>query len=480
VTRLYIFRWDVVIQLNKNKHRSLAFFVLSLLLLVLLCIVAFPPAHASSPTVLITVKTDLVYPIPNATIYIDDTPYGLTNSAGILVLYQFPGGVHNVTAVESGHINKTITQDLTGGASIDFTLLDQPKVVATNDSMMFLVIDDTVARSAVAGANIYIDGKFGGKTDDAYGRYLSPLTGSHQVTVTKTNLVNNTADINFTKGGTYTFVMESTGKTYSIFDTNLYANSFITELEVGAINTIKLSVSAFIVGIFIGLVMGLGRVSSNRVFKGLASIYVEGVRGLPLLLQLLFVYYAIPFVFMDLTGTMLPIDSFTAALIALSMNSGSYMGEIFKAGIEAIHKGQMEAARSLGLSYNQSMRFVILPQALKIVLPALGNEFIALIKDSSIALVISYQDILWNAKYIGAANYNTFSPLVAAGTIYLCITIPLGRGVQYMEKRFNVNVAKPREQGAGLFGRGRTKKPTPEEIMELESNPEFVEVEHER
>ena len=101
------------------------------------------------------------------------------------------------------------------------------------------------------------------------------------------------------------------------------------------------------------------------------------------------------------------------------------------------------------MSYNQSMRYVILPQAVKIVLPALGNEFIALIKDSSIALIISYQDILWNAKYIGAASYNTFTPILAAGIIYLCITIPLGRAVQYMEKRLNMNVARPREQGAG-------------------------------
>ncbi len=411
------------------------------------------PANANSPTVIITLKNDVFYPIPNATIYIDDTNYGTSNDAGVLVLYQFPSGVHNITAVKNGYTNNTITKDLTDGASIDYTLIEQPVGPTTNDSMTLIVLDNTVARGTVAGAKIYIDGNYVGQTDSAYGRYLSSLTGVHQVTASKTDLINSTATIDFTKGGIYTFVMASTGKAYSIFDINLYLDSFVQELQVGAINTIKLSVSAFALGICIGLIMGLGRVSSNPIFKGLASIYVEGIRGLPLLLQLLFVYYAVPFMYMDLSGGgNLPIDSFTAALIALSMNSGSYMGEIFKAGIEAIHKGQMEAARSLGMSYNQSMRYVILPQALKIVLPALGNEFIALIKDSSIALIISYQDILWNAKYIGAAYYNTFSPIVAAGTIYLCITIPLGRFVQYMERRFNMNVANPRERGSACSG----------------------------
>lgn len=420
----------------------------------------------------------MFYPIPNTTIYIDNAPYGMSNDAGVLVLYQFPSGVHNITAVKNGYNNNTITKDLTEGASIDYTLIEQPVGPTTSDSMTLIALDDTIARGTVAGAKIYIDGNYAGQTDSAYGRYLSSLTGVHQVTVTKTDLVNTTATVDFTKGGIYTFVMASTGKTYSIFDIDLYVYSFIQELEVGAINTIKLSVAAFAVGICIGLIMGLGRVSSNPIFKGIASIYVEGIRGLPLLLQLLFVYYAIPFMYMDLSGgSVLPISSFAAALIALSMNSGSYMGEIFKAGIEAIPKGQMEASRSLGLSYNQSMRYVILPQALKIVLPALGNEFIALIKDSSIALIISYQDILWNAKYIGAANYNTFSPIVAAGTIYLCITIPLGRAVQYMEKRFNTNIANPRERGSGLFGRGRNKKSLP---TKLEDSPGFMEVEHER
>jgi polar amino acid transport system permease protein len=111
----------------------------------------------------------------------------------------------------------------------------------------------------------------------------------------------------------------------------------------------------------------------------------------------------------------------------------------------------MEAARSLGMNYNQSMRYIILPQAFKIVLPALGNEFIALIKDSSIGLVISVSEILWWSKTVGAEAYNTFTPLLAAGMVYLCITIPLGRLVQYMEKRYNMS--NTRKEGAGLLGK---------------------------
>ena len=470
----------MVIVLNKKIQRSFIFLVLFLFLLTTVSAMIAVPAFSDNPVVVITVKTDMFYPISNATVYIDEAPIGTSNTEGVLALYQFPSGVHNITAVKYGFINKTITQDLTGGTSIDYILHDQPPVgPSVSDSMSIIVLDDTVARGTIAEAQIYIDGQHVGQTDRANGRYLTNLTGVHQVLVSKKDLVNNTATVDFSKGGIYTFLMSSGGKKFSIFDIDLFWRSFGQELSVGLINTLKLSLIAFAIGICIGLIMGLGRVSSNPIFKTLSSIYVEGVRGLPLLLQLLFAYYAIPFMWTDLTGGVLPIDGFTACLLALSVNSGSYMGEIFKAGIEAIHKGQMEASRSLGMSYNQSMRYVILPQAVKIVLPALGNEFIALIKDSSIALIISYQDILWNAKYIGAASYNTFTPILAAGIIYLCITIPLGRAVQYMERRLNMNVSKPREQGTGGFGGlGRKKKPI--EIAPLQNNPEFVEVEHER
>ena len=349
--------------------------VFSLLLLMALSATAPLLAHADNPIVVITVKTDMFYPINNATIYIDEVATGTTNADGVLALYQFPTGTHNLTAVAHGFINKTVTEDLTAGVSIDYILHDQPPVgPSTNDSMSLIVLDDTVARSYVAEANIYIDGQYAGKTDRANGRYLSNLTGVHEVLITKTGLVNNTATVDFTKGGIYTFLMSNGGKKFSIFDTGLFFTSLGQELTVGAINTLKLSLIAFAIGICIGLIMGLGRVSSNIVFRILSSIYVEGVRGLPLLLQLLFVYYAIPFVYTDITGSVLPIDGFTACLIALSVNSGSYMGEIFKAGIEAVHKGQMEAARSLGMNYNQSMQHVILPQAFKVVSACTGQR----------------------------------------------------------------------------------------------------------
>ena len=120
--------------------------------------------------------------------------------------------------------------------------------------------------------------------------------------MSKKDLVNNTATVDFSKGGIYTFLMSSGGKKFSIFDIDLFWRSFGQELSVGLINTLKLSLIAFAIGICIGLIMGLGRVSSNVVFKTLSSIYVEGIRGLPLLLQLLFAYYAIPFMWTDLTG----------------------------------------------------------------------------------------------------------------------------------------------------------------------------------
>ena len=184
-----------------------------------------------------------------------------------------------------------------------------------------------------------------------------------------------------------------------------------------------------ILGLCIGLTMGLGRVSSNRLFRGFSSIYVEGVRGLPLTLQLFLIAYGLPFLMNDYFGLSFRLDVFESAVLALGLNSGSYMGEIFKAGIEAIHKGQMEAARSLGMSYNQSMRYIMLPQAFRrSCCPHWGMNSSRLSETSSIALIISYQEIVWWSRQVGGAYYNTFTPLIAAGVVYLCLTIPTGQG----------------------------------------------------
>lgn len=183
------------------------------------------------------------------------------------------------------------------------------------------------------------------------------------------------------------------------------------------------------IGIIIGLTVALARISSFKPVSYLASIYVNLFRGTPLLVQLMFIYYALPYV-----GINLP--PYLAGIIGLSLNSGAYVAEIFRAGILSIPKGQMEAARSLGMSYGQAMLYVIIPQAMRVVIPPLTNEFVALLKDSSLLYVIQVPEIAYRMRSLASASFNATSYTLAA-LIYLSLTIPLTYFASYMEKRFS-------------------------------------------
>jgi polar amino acid transport system permease protein len=182
-------------------------------------------------------------------------------------------------------------------------------------------------------------------------------------------------------------------------------------------------------GIIIGLFVSLARISHLRILRVPAAFYVNLFRGTPLLVQLMFIYYALPYVDINLPPVV-------AGVIGLSLNSGAYVSEIFRAGIQSIPKGQMEAARSLGMSYWQAMRFVIIPQAFRIVIPPLTNEFVALLKDSSLLYVIQVPEIAYRMRSLAAASFNATSYVVAA-LIYLALTIPLTRFADLMEKRLS-------------------------------------------
>ena len=177
-------------------------------------------------------------------------------------------------------------------------------------------------------------------------------------------------------------------------------------LQDGVWVTIGITAVSFVFILVVGLLGGLGRISKNPLVKGVASVYVEVVRGVPLLVQLMFIYYASPVVIHDLGERLasvwpalsarlvsIRINPFGAAVMGLTICYGAYMSEIFRAGIESIAKGQVEAARSLGMSYLQAMRFVILPQAIRVILPPVGNEFVALLKDSSLVSVVAVVDL---------------------------------------------------------------------------------------
>ena len=176
-----------------------------------------------------------------------------------------------------------------------------------------------------------------------------------------------------------------------------------------------------------GLVLALLRLSRFRALRLLSGMYIDLFRGIPLLLLFVFIFYGLP-----LVGVRL--DPFSSGVLGLTLCYGAYSAEIFRAGIQAIHKGQLEAARSLGMTAGQAMRYVILPQAIKLVIPPLTNEFIAMIKDTSLMSVITVPELLFTAKEKMGVVANP-TPLTVAAIIYVIFTIPLIRLAARLETR---------------------------------------------
>ena len=216
------------------------------------------------------------------------------------------------------------------------------------------------------------------------------------------------------------------------FDMNLVVNSFPL-LLIGAGVTIQITVLSTAIGFVIGLVVGVARISHLRPMRLLAEVYVEFFRGTPLLVQIFLFYFALPVI----TGQR--IDPFIAAISACGINSGAYVAEIFRAGIQSVDDGQMEAGRSLGMTWLQTMRYIIVPQAFKRVIPPLGNEFIAMLKDSSLVSVIGFEELTRRGQLIIAKTYGSFEIWMSVAVIYLVMTLTISRFVAYLERRYRVN-----------------------------------------
>jgi len=211
------------------------------------------------------------------------------------------------------------------------------------------------------------------------------------------------------------------------FDINLFIK-ILPDLARGALVTLKFTVFSTLLGLLIGTLMGIFRIVKNFVLNAIATAYVEVIRGTPLLVQIMIVYYGLP-----AAGINLPPE--IAGILALGINSGAYIAEVIRAGIISVPKGQMEAARSLGMTYVQAMRYVILPQAFRNILPALGNEFIALLKDSSLLSVIAIAELTRTGMQIYAVTFNAWTPLLGVAMFYLMMTLPLSKLVDYVQKR---------------------------------------------
>ena len=206
---------------------------------------------------------------------------------------------------------------------------------------------------------------------------------------------------------------------------------YLPMLAQGTKITVQLTAMAVGIGTVIGLFMSLMRLSGVKPLVLLAKIYTDFFRGTPLLVQIFLFYYGFP--------QLLGVQSFPrtlAGIITLSLNSGAYVAEIFRAGIQSIHRGQMEAARSLGMSHSQAMRYVVLPQAFKRCIPPLGNEFIAMLKDSSLVSVISLQELMQTGRIIVGRSYRAFEPYIVVALIYLVMTMTISQLVSYLERVF--------------------------------------------
>jgi len=200
-------------------------------------------------------------------------------------------------------------------------------------------------------------------------------------------------------------------------------------LPDGILVTFEVTVLAILLSLIIGLFSGLGRISKNKIFNGIASLYVEIIRGIPLLVQLFYIYYAL--------GRLVNVPATASAVIAMAVCYGAYMGEIFRAGIESISKGQMEAARSLGMTSSQAMRHVVLPQAFKTILPPIGNEFVALLKDSSLVSILAVSDLLRRGREFASETFTYFETYTMVALVYLIITLFLSKLVSIMEERIS-------------------------------------------
>jgi polar amino acid transport system permease protein len=211
----------------------------------------------------------------------------------------------------------------------------------------------------------------------------------------------------------------------------------------GISTTIYITMVSFLLVMVLGLLVALARLSKSWIIKGVSTVYVEVIRGIPMMVQLIFWYFAFPSVIQGF-GDWLHIQAFSdyranaiaMAILGLTIGYAAYMSEVYRAGIQSISRGQMEAARSLGMTYFKAMRYVILPQAIRVILPPVGNEFITLLKDSSLVSVVAVADLTRRGREFQAAYFLPIQTWLMIALIYLVMTLLAARLVTWMERKF--------------------------------------------
>ena len=224
--------------------------------------------------------------------------------------------------------------------------------------------------------------------------------------------------------------MKYAGDIVSMLSDEIYANLirenrymlFVKGLGI----SVQLTLFAAVIGSVIGLLIAVARLTNNRLLSGAAGKYVDMIRGTPVVVQLLIIYFAV------FATTSLP--KVTVASIAFGINSGAYVAELIRAGIQAVDRGQMEAARSVGLSYFQGMRYIVIPQAIKNILPGMGNEVIALWKETAIAGFIGLDDLMRGAEIVRSRTFSNYTPYLVIAVIYLYITVCMTMILNHAER----------------------------------------------
>ncbi|MBF4500573.1 amino acid ABC transporter permease [Savagea sp. SN6] len=211
------------------------------------------------------------------------------------------------------------------------------------------------------------------------------------------------------------------------YDWSVITNNMDVFID-GALKTLEISALALLFSIPIGIIIGLGRISRNKFLQVISTIYIELMRGIPLLVLLIWIFFVL--------GRFLNLGAYWSAIIGLALFSAAFIAEIVRAGVQAVPKGQMEAARSAGMTHVQAMRYVVLPQAFRKVLPPLASQFIILIKDSSLVSVVSATDLTLNAKNLVATTFRGLEIWTFVALIYLVMTLTLSLVIRTLEKRW--------------------------------------------
>ena len=203
----------------------------------------------------------------------------------------------------------------------------------------------------------------------------------------------------------------------------------------GAGLSLAMAVLSLLIGLVLGTLGASAKISKNRILRCIGNVYVEIIRGTPMLLQILILFAVVPLIYMEITGERLVMNVFLIGVIAMGINSGAYVTELIRSGINGVDKGQWEACETRGLTRGQTMKLVILPQAFKRIVPPLVSEFVTLIKDSSLVSTIGVVELLKSAQVLGGNYADLMSPLIIAGVMYLIMTLSIAYLARHLERR---------------------------------------------